>query len=92
MITNPENHLKEYDTQKKNKDYFISENTGKNTSHKGTEWRKKSLDKFLCPMEESVMSNGVSQATPNLQRRKKSIKDMENNYNKRQKKKKKRWK
>lgn len=37
MITNPENHLKEYDTQKKNKDYFISENTGKNTSHKGTE-------------------------------------------------------
>jgi hypothetical protein len=24
-------------------------------------------------MEESVMSNGVSQATPNLQRRKKSI-------------------
>lgn len=71
MIANPENRLKEYDRERikttsslgiQERIHFIREHNEKRV------WMNP-----LCPMEESVMSKGVSQATPNSQRRKERV-------------------
>lgn len=66
MNTKPENYLKEYDSQRNNIDYYLSEHLGMNTLHKEVEcerWRVRTSPS--CPVEESVMSSGLNQATPN---------------------------
>lgn len=54
MNTKPENYLKEYDSQRNNIDYYLSEHLGMNTLHKEVEWTMESQDKSIMP------SGGIS--------------------------------